>query len=128
MTIDSVPVYLRGGSIVPRKERARRSTAAMAADPITLVRRPRICDCFLPPLVHHLCIHHLWHWLVSKICQLGTLHEGPSKFGHVSGQDTLQANRHKPLCLLSCVRWAPTTPGVPLPSHCALPSADGRAE
>jgi hypothetical protein len=31
-------VYLRGGTIIPRRERARRSTAAMAGDPITLVR------------------------------------------------------------------------------------------
>lgn len=46
VTMDSVPVYLRSGSIVPRKERARRSTAAMAADPISLVRRPCICEFF----------------------------------------------------------------------------------
>lgn len=38
VTMDSVPAYLRGGHIVARKERARRSTAAMASDPITLVR------------------------------------------------------------------------------------------
>ena len=41
VTMDSVPVYLRGGYIVPRRERPRRSTAAMAADPFTLV-------CFKP--------------------------------------------------------------------------------
>ena len=38
MTMDSVPAYLRGGHIIARKERARRSTAAMHADPVTLVR------------------------------------------------------------------------------------------
>lgn len=37
VTMESVPAYLRGGHIMARKERARRSTAAMAADPITLV-------------------------------------------------------------------------------------------
>jgi hypothetical protein len=35
--MDSAPAYLRGGHIMARRERARRSTAAMAADPITLV-------------------------------------------------------------------------------------------
>ena len=40
VTMDTVPVYLRGGYIVPRKERPRRSTAAMAADPLTLVCPP----------------------------------------------------------------------------------------
>ena len=37
VTLDTVPVYLRGGHIVPRRERARRSTAAMHGDPLTLV-------------------------------------------------------------------------------------------
>lgn len=40
VTMDTVPVYLRGGYIVPRKERPRRSTAAMDADPLTLVWPP----------------------------------------------------------------------------------------
>jgi hypothetical protein len=35
--MDSSPAYLRGGHIMARRERARRSTAAMAADPVTLV-------------------------------------------------------------------------------------------
>ncbi len=34
--MESIPVYLRGGYIIPRKERARRSTAQMAKDPSTL--------------------------------------------------------------------------------------------
>jgi mannosyl-oligosaccharide alpha-1,3-glucosidase len=34
---DKIPVYQRGGSIVPRKDRARRSSAAMVNDPFTLV-------------------------------------------------------------------------------------------
>lgn len=34
--MEGIPVYLRGGSIIPRKERARRSTAQMTADPFTL--------------------------------------------------------------------------------------------
>lgn len=34
--MEGIPVYLRGGSIIPRKERARRSTAQMSADPFTL--------------------------------------------------------------------------------------------
>ena len=35
--IDTIKHFLKGGSMVPLKERARRSTAAMAADPITLI-------------------------------------------------------------------------------------------
>lgn len=34
--MEGIPVYLRGGSIIPRKERARRSTAQMTGDPFTL--------------------------------------------------------------------------------------------
>ena len=37
VTLDTVPVYLRGGHIIARRERARRSTAAMQGDPLTLV-------------------------------------------------------------------------------------------
>ncbi|GFR40498.1 hypothetical protein Agub_g1066 [Astrephomene gubernaculifera] len=37
VTLDAIPVYYRGGHIVPRRERPRRSTAAQAADPLTLV-------------------------------------------------------------------------------------------
>eukprot|EP00208_Stichococcus_sp_RCC1054_P007303 CAMPEP_0206145352 /NCGR_PEP_ID=MMETSP1473-20131121/27104_1 /ASSEMBLY_ACC=CAM_ASM_001109 /TAXON_ID=1461547 /ORGANISM="Stichococcus sp, Strain RCC1054" /LENGTH=887 /DNA_ID=CAMNT_0053541521 /DNA_START=68 /DNA_END=2731 /DNA_ORIENTATION=- len=37
VTMEDIPSYLRGGHIVPRRERARRSTAAMHTDPITLV-------------------------------------------------------------------------------------------
>ena len=40
VTMDTVPVFLRGGHIVPRRERPRRSTAAAAADPYTLVWPP----------------------------------------------------------------------------------------
>lgn len=44
LTIDvdlrSMPLYLKGGSVVVRKERARRSTRAMAKDPVTLVVAP----------------------------------------------------------------------------------------
>lgn len=36
VNMESIPVYLRGGHIVPRKERARRSTAQMQKDPFTL--------------------------------------------------------------------------------------------
>ena len=36
VTMETIPVFLRGGSIVPRKERARRSTAQMVDDPFTL--------------------------------------------------------------------------------------------
>lgn len=35
--IEGIPVYYRGGHIVPRRERPRRSSAAQAADPYTLV-------------------------------------------------------------------------------------------
>lgn len=35
--IDFIPVYQRGGTIIPKRERARRSSAAMARDPYTLV-------------------------------------------------------------------------------------------
>ena len=34
--MEGIPVYLRGGHIIPRKERARRSTAQMHKDPFTL--------------------------------------------------------------------------------------------
>ncbi|XP_074861552.1 neutral alpha-glucosidase AB isoform X2 [Carettochelys insculpta] len=36
VTMSSIPVYQRGGSIVPRKERVRRSSACMHHDPFTL--------------------------------------------------------------------------------------------
>ena len=34
---DKVPVFQRGGSIIPKRERIRRSAALMHNDPITLV-------------------------------------------------------------------------------------------
>jgi len=34
---DSIPAYYRGGSVVPRRERPRRSTAQQETDPLTLV-------------------------------------------------------------------------------------------
>mmetsp|Transcript_27755 Transcript_27755/g.70759 ORF Transcript_27755/g.70759 Transcript_27755/m.70759 type:complete len:905 (-) Transcript_27755:229-2943(-) len=37
VTPDSIPAYYRGGRIVPRRERPRRSSATQAKDPITLV-------------------------------------------------------------------------------------------
>ena len=37
VTIESIPVLQRGGSIIPKKERARRSSTRMAKDPYTLV-------------------------------------------------------------------------------------------
>ncbi|CAF4944893.1 unnamed protein product [Pieris macdunnoughi] len=37
VTISKIPVYQRGGSIIPRKERVRRSSALMEDDPYTLV-------------------------------------------------------------------------------------------
>ncbi|XP_049882112.1 neutral alpha-glucosidase AB isoform X2 [Pectinophora gossypiella] len=37
VNIAKIPVYQRGGSVVPRKERVRRSSALMADDPYTLV-------------------------------------------------------------------------------------------
>ena len=37
VTMDEVPVYMRGGSVVPMKERKRRSSELMKHDPITLV-------------------------------------------------------------------------------------------
>ena len=38
VSLETVPVFQRGGTIIVRKERGRRSTAAMALDPYTLVR------------------------------------------------------------------------------------------
>ncbi|KAK9857969.1 hypothetical protein WJX84_003134 [Apatococcus fuscideae] len=35
--MDSIPIFLRGGSIVPRQERARRSSLQMQGDPFTLI-------------------------------------------------------------------------------------------
>nr|BBD49478.1 alpha-glucosidase [Trilocha varians] len=37
VTISKIPVYQRGGSIIPRKERIRRSSTLMADDPYSLV-------------------------------------------------------------------------------------------
>ncbi len=37
MTLDAIPVFYRGGAIVPRRERPRRSTQTQARDPFTLV-------------------------------------------------------------------------------------------
>ena len=37
VNLNGIPVYYRGGSVVPRRERPRRSTAAQLADPYTLV-------------------------------------------------------------------------------------------
>ena len=36
VTMDTIPMFLRGGHIIPTKERLRRSTVAMREDPITL--------------------------------------------------------------------------------------------
>lgn len=35
--LDTIPAYYQGGNIVPRRERARRSSAAMRLDPFTLI-------------------------------------------------------------------------------------------
>ncbi len=40
VTADRIPVYQRGGSIVPRKERVRRSSPLMHHDPVTLLVAP----------------------------------------------------------------------------------------
>ena len=40
VTIADVPTFVRGGHIVPRRDRPRRSTAAMRRDPLTLVVAP----------------------------------------------------------------------------------------
>jgi len=37
VTIERIPVYIKGGSIIVRRDRERRSTAAMAEDPVTIV-------------------------------------------------------------------------------------------
>ncbi|KAF5834709.1 glycosyl hydrolases family 31-domain-containing protein [Dunaliella salina] len=37
VTLDSIPVYYRGGSVVPRRERPRRAANMMLDDPVTLV-------------------------------------------------------------------------------------------
>lgn len=36
VTMDTIPIYTRGGSIIPTKQRLRRSSAAMVHDPLTL--------------------------------------------------------------------------------------------
>ena len=84
VTMDTVPVYLRGGYIVPRKERPRRSTAAMAADPLTLVCpppapppfieyniRPRVLSSWLCPGIR---LHDSMNVYSPAKCTLG----GPS--------------------------------------------------
>ena len=35
--LNQIPVFLRGGTIVPRRQRLRRSASLMLKDPITLV-------------------------------------------------------------------------------------------
>ncbi len=35
--LDKIPVFLRGGSIVPRRQRVRRAASLMTNDPFTLV-------------------------------------------------------------------------------------------
>lgn len=35
--LDRIPVFLKGGSIVPRRQRIRRSASLMTKDPITLL-------------------------------------------------------------------------------------------
>lgn len=37
VTMDAIPAFYRGGSVVPRKERPRRSTTTMERDPYTLI-------------------------------------------------------------------------------------------
>lgn len=37
LTLDTIPAWLAGGRILPYKERARRSTAAMAVSPLAAV-------------------------------------------------------------------------------------------
>ena len=37
MDLNSIPSFYRGGHIIPRRERPRRSTATMADDPFTLL-------------------------------------------------------------------------------------------
>lgn len=37
VTEDYIPVYIRGGSIIPRQDRARRSSTLMSIDPYTLI-------------------------------------------------------------------------------------------
>ncbi|KAI7861897.1 glycosyl hydrolases family 31-domain-containing protein [Spinellus fusiger] len=40
--LHKIPAYYRGGSIVPRRERHRRSSASMALDPFTLIIAPDV--------------------------------------------------------------------------------------
>jgi len=35
--MNKIPVFLRGGSIIPRRQRFRRSSLAMRSDPFTLL-------------------------------------------------------------------------------------------
>lgn len=35
--LDQIPVFLRGGSIIPRRQRVRRAASLMTKDPFTLV-------------------------------------------------------------------------------------------
>lgn len=40
LVLERIPVYLRAGAVVPRKDRPRRATGCMAADPYTLLVAP----------------------------------------------------------------------------------------
>lgn len=35
--LEKIPVFMQGGSIIPKKERPRRSSSQMADDPFTIV-------------------------------------------------------------------------------------------
>jgi len=56
VTLDTVPVYMRGGHIVARRERARRSTAAMQGDPLTLVSGRASLACMLAAVPLHVLL------------------------------------------------------------------------
>lgn len=45
VTMESIPVFQRGGTIIPRKDRPRRSSTQTVNDPYTLVRLELLYYC-----------------------------------------------------------------------------------
>ena len=69
VSIADVPTFVRGGYVVPRRDRPRRSTAAMAGDPLTLVVAPdangdAVGEVYWPSLTTSAQLQ----WLPARVC------------------------------------------------------------
>jgi len=50
---ESIPAFQKAGTIIPRKDRFRRSSSQMDNDPYTLVRTTLASHCFIICYQHH---------------------------------------------------------------------------